>query len=360
MSAAAQDMKRAGPVNARGPFQVEIAEVIQETPDVRSFVLAVPDRLSEVFQYRSGQFLTVEISREGQRLRRCYSLSSAPDTDDKHIVTVKRVPRGRVSGWLHDHLKPGDVVSVYPPSGQFVLHESTAPLMMFAGGSGITPIISIVKSALATTQRSVRLMFANRNAKSIIFAKELERLEAEYRSRFTVIHHLSDEAGRLSSERVRALLTERDQADCYLCGPTPFMEMIETTLLAAGVSRAQVFIEHFGSSVPPPPNGADEKDHRDARTGCCDLVVSIAGRQYHLTCERGETILEAARRNGLDPPSACEAGVCAACVARVVDGRAEMGANNVLSEKEVAAGLVLTCQARPLGSYCSVFYGDDG
>ena len=215
--------------------EIGVARVVDETPDARSFELAIPPELAERFRYRAGQYLTFEVPLGGERIVRCYSLASSPELGEPHKVTVKRVPEGRGSGWFHEHVKAGTRLRVMPPLGRFVLHDSPLPLLLFAGGSGITPVIGLIKSALATTTRRIRLLYANRDARSVIFATELEALAKRHPERLECLHHLDDAAGFADAERVRRARAGFEDAEAYLCGPGPFMALVEETLHAAGV-----------------------------------------------------------------------------------------------------------------------------
>jgi 3-ketosteroid 9alpha-monooxygenase subunit B len=260
------------------PHELRVARVIDETHDARSFVFEVPPELRERFAYRAGQHLTFEVPLASETILRCYSLASAPEHDEPHKVTVKRVEDGRGSNWFHDHVAAGSVLRVLPPLGRFVLHDETVPLLFFAGGSGITPVVSLIKSALATTQRRIRLLYANRDARSVIFRGELDALANEHAARLEVRHHLDDEAGFVTPDEVRAALAGFETAACYLCGPGPFMTGVEATLREAGVPESHVHIEHFeqptehaatGVTEAVPTEGADrgrpERDRRAPR-----------------------------------------------------------------------------------------------
>ena len=187
--------------------QLRIAKIVQETPDARSFVLEVPADLVDKFRYRAGQFLTFKVPHDAGHFNRCYSLSSAPETDGRHLkVTVKRVPGGKGSNWFNDALAEGSSLHVLPPAGRFVLKEGNAPLLLFGGGSGITPMMSLIKSALRAGKRRIRLFYANRDKPSIIFDAELLSLIANHPSRLEVIHHLDAEQGLTKAEEIRAAL----------------------------------------------------------------------------------------------------------------------------------------------------------
>jgi ferredoxin-NADP reductase len=317
---------------------LEVVEVIDETADARSLVLDVPPALEQAFAYSAGQFCTFRATIGGESVARCYSMSSCPDTDDRFAVTVKRVPGGRMSNWMNDELAPGNTIEVMRPAGLFVLRETDVPIFAFAGGSGITPVISIIKSGLAATTRPISLVYANRAADAVIFAGELERLRALSGGRLSLHHHLDAERGFLDAEQCARLARDHAQADFYLCGPGPYMDTVEAGLSLLGVAPAQVFIERF--VVPDAP--ADEEVSVTE-----SLVIRLDRRKHVLRYQAGDTVLEAARRAGLRPPFSCESGSCATCMAHLDAGTIKMRVNNALSAADVAAGWVLTCQAIP-------------
>ena len=254
---------------------VRVQKIVEETPEAKSVVLDVPPGLQGDFRYRAGQFLTFEVEIGGERLRRSYSLASSPDWEGGHKVTVKRVDGGRVSCWFNDKLRVGDVLSVTKPEGRFVLDASTGPLVLFAGGSGITPVVSLVKTALKTTPRWVLLFYANRDARSVIFQAELAALEDANRNRMRIVHRLDDQHGLLDEATVRAVAQANPGASFYLCGPAPFMSLIEKTLPTMGVPEGHIHVERFISPptrpagqpapAPAPTNGTAEIHgvHRD-------------------------------------------------------------------------------------------------
>ncbi len=325
-------------------FAARVAEVRVETADARSFVLEFPDEGRE-FGYRAGQFVTVVASIDGREHRRCYSMSSSPSLDDRPRITVKRVADGVVSTWLNDHVGVGYFLEIESPAGAFVLREGTGDIVAFAGGSGITPVFSIVRTALATTARRVRLFYANRDRDSIIFAADLAELAARYPGRLTVEHHLDAEAGPPTATRIAELLG--GDAEYFLCGPAPFMDLVQTSLTNAGVARDRLRVERFTVE--------------DAGV----VVTSAEPVTLHIRCGKrtatgehrdGKTLLQAARAFGLRPPSSCETGSCGSCLARITEGRAVMRHNDALSDEEVEDGYVLTCQAVPTGPLVRVDY----
>ena len=187
--------------------QLRVAKIVQETPDARSFVLEVPADLADKFSYRAGQFLTFKVPHDAGAFNRCYSLSSAPETDGKHLkVTVKRVAGGKGSNWFNDALKEGGSLHVMPPAGRFVLKDGTAPLLLFGGGSGITPMMSLIKSALKTSKRPIRLFYANRDKPSVIFDAEFDALMKANPGRLEIIHHLDATQGITKPEEIVAAM----------------------------------------------------------------------------------------------------------------------------------------------------------
>jgi ferredoxin-NADP reductase len=325
-----------------------VVDVVDETDDTRSFVLDIPPELDETFAYAAGQFCTFRATIDGEPVVRCYSMSSSPDTGDPFTTTVKRVPGGRMSNWVNDTLAPGDTIEVLRPTGLFVLHERDTPVVAFAGGSGITPVISIVKSALATTDRRVRVVYANRSRDSVIFAEELERLRSASPSRLAVHHHLDSERGFLDAEQAAALVGDDTDADFYLCGPGPYMDVVEDGLTRRGVAPDHVFIERF--VLPEPAPAEPEAAVTEA------IVFKLAKQETRVAYQAGDTILDTARRGGLNPPFSCEQGNCATCMAHLDEGSARMRVNNALHPDEVDEGWVLTCQGLPTSSTLVVDY----
>ncbi len=344
---------------ARGYHALRVAAVIDETPDARSFVFDVSPELAPLYRYKAGQVLTFQVVLPEETILRCYSLSSAPEIDGKPKVTVKRVEGGRGSNWFNDCLAVGASIPVLPPAGLFVLRDASSPLCFFAGGSGITPVMSLIKSGLATTRRPMLLIYANRDATSVIFRAELEELERRHPGRLRVIHHLDAEKGFLEASQARALIAGFEGADFYLCGPGPFMDLMESMLLAAGIPRERVFIERF---VSLPSHQEVEAENAAAASEVAGqlhpslVTIHLDGRSYRATYHLGDTVLETARKAGLEPPFACEDGYCGSCAAKLLRGEVKMHKNEVFSLKEVAAGNILTCHSRPCSAELEVSY----
>ncbi|MFW2387969.1 MAG: FAD-binding oxidoreductase [Polyangiales bacterium] len=329
--------------------ELKLSAVIRETADCSSFELSVPEELREAYRYEAGQHLTFKLPWEGFEVTRCYSLSSCPDLGETLKIAVKRVEGGRVSNWMNDRLEVGDTILASVPEGRFILDRETrssSPLFLFAGGSGITPIISLLKSALATTRRSVTLLYANQNRESVIYANEIARLGAEHGERLTVQHHLDSEGGYLDADEIRALLNHVDVAECYICGPEPFMELVEQTLAEAGVHEELVYVERFVSPADPDrldPDAVDPSTLESPES----FSLWLGGRCRTVPYVKGQTLLQCAQDAGLSPPHSCESGFCGSCMAGVKTGSVHMRTHEALSERDVEKGVALLCQSFP-------------
>ena len=229
-----------------------VLDVVEETADTRTYVMDVPESLADLYHYEPGQFCTVRAHIDGDDVMRCYSMSSAPAIDDRLAVTVKRVPGGLVSNWLHDHVAPGDELEMMPPAGVFCERPGDdGPIVAFCGGSGVTPVFSIVKQALHRGTRPVRLFYANRDHASVIFRDAIDELAAAHPDRLIVHHHLDADDGYVSADEITTFLTDTGATDphVFICGPTPFMDLVEAGAAAAGVPTDRIAIERFLNSV---------------------------------------------------------------------------------------------------------------
>ena len=331
-----------------GYHPLTVADVIDETADTRSFVLDIPPALEARFTYLVGQYCTFRAPIGGEDIVRCYSMSSSPETGDPFTITAKRVPGGKMSNWMNDTLAPGDTIDVMRPAGLFVLRTAGTPIVAFAGGSGITPVLSIIRTALATTAREITLVYANRSSGSVIFAEVLERLRAGSGGRLSVHHHLDSEKGFLDAAACAAFVGDRTQGDFYVCGPGPYMEIVEAGLDQRGVNPARLFIERF--ELPDKPPVASEESETES------ITIRLEGRKRRVGYQPGDTILDAARRAGLKPPFACQAGNCGTCLAHLDEGKVTMRVNNALDSGEVEQGWILTCQSIPTSREVVVDY----
>ena len=332
----------AGTAHDHGFHRLRVARVIAETADASSFVLEVPDELTPLFAYQAGQFCTFRVRIDDRVLLRCYSMSSSPAVDPELKVTVKRTPDGVVSNWMNDQLTEGDTVEVTRPAGVFRLGTGPGDVVAFSAGSGITPVLSLIKTTLATTTRPVRLLYANQSRDAVIFVSELDALGRRYGERFTVSHHLDVDRGLVHAGTVADFAGLADDAEFYICGPGPFMDVVEQSLHSHGVDPAHIHIERF-----TPAEWMREPDPPTAAAASTTVTVELDGRTNTADYRPGTTILQTARQMGLSPPFSCESGSCATCMAMLVEGTAAMHVNNALTDDEVAQGWVLTCQAVP-------------
>jgi len=346
-------------LRAHGYHELRVKDVVRETHDASSFVLDVPDELASTFAYRPGQFCTFRVPVDGTEQVRSYSMSSAPETDADLTVTVKRVAGGLVSNWFLDRLGVGDVVEVTKPAGVFCPQEDAErPVLGFCGGSGVTPVMSIAKHVLSCTGRSLRLLYANRDRGSVIFDAAFGALEEAHPERLEVRHHLDDAAGFLTADAIGAFAgRDAGEADCYVCGPGPFMDLVESVLVDLGVPSERIFIERFLVEQQEKDAAAVSAELSGADTVLPEQVtVILGGKKTVVKYQPGDTLLETARRGGLRPPFSCEAGNCATCMAFLKEGSVTMRANNALTPEEVEEGWVLTCQSLPSGETVTVEY----
>jgi 3-ketosteroid 9alpha-monooxygenase subunit B len=337
-----------------GFVSLRVKDVVRETQDAISIILDVPESSSRQFRYQSGQFLTLLVCVDGQQHRRCYSMSSSPGTGEDLRITVKRDRDGVVSNWLNDTAAPGHDIHALPPEGRFILKDTDRDVVAFAGGSGITPVFSLLRSALISGTRNTRLFYANRDRDSVIFEEALASLNASNSGRFVLHHHLDAERGFVTPADIDAFVTganDPDVAEYYICGPGPFMEIVQTTLRAAGVPSDRVHLEHFEVAEMPVDSSA-------AGGGAVTEEVTIQLQQRTITVPYapGDTLLQTARMAGLQAPSSCEVGSCGTCMARLTQGSARMINNDALEDDEVDDGWVLTCQSLPTSRTVRVVY----
>lgn len=344
-----------------------VADVRRETSDTIAITFVVPDDLLPVFQYKQGQYLTVKMEVDGVSHRRNYSLCSSPFFDEPLAIAVKRVNDGIVSSWLNEGVKPGDVIEVYPPMGNFTkeLHaDHVKNYVLFGGGSGITPLMSILKSILRVEPNSkVTLFYANRDRDSVIFGAQIEELERLHASTLRVLHLLESgadgqraQAGIMNAETVSKLLASIDRTpdtEYFVCGPSGMMDSVMSALKNAGVDDKHIHREYFTlekTSMDTPQvvesPGAGEQVIEEGKTH--SVTIKLYGKQHTFDVHPDETILSAAQRENLDPPYACQIGACCTCRARVLSGKVVMDEREALSDDEIEEGYVLTCQSHPV------------
>jgi len=350
-------------------YPLRVAEIVPETAEANSIRFEIPPELREAFAFKAGQHLTLKAEIGGEEVRRNYSLCTAPDEQD-WMVTVKRIGGGIFSNWVGDNLKTGDTIEVMPPHGSFTTEFDPAArrhIVGIAGGSGITPVMSLLRTTLKLEPQSrFTLFYGNRDSGSIIFLEELAKLKDRYLDRFGLYHFLAEEEGDvdlfngiLDRERCDEAIANlvQDSADVdgwFICGPGPMMDAAEAALLDRGVARDRIHIERFTADRPPEALAREMAELQSKAAGIV-MSVTLDGRTRRVEFSEGN-ILDSARAAGLPAPFACKAGVCATCRAKVVSGKVEMAARYGLTDEEIAQGYVLTCQSVPAGEGVAVDY----
>lgn len=341
--------------------ELTIAEVIQETADAKSIVFEIPAGCEDDFRYTPGQFLTLRIPSERTgSVARCYSLSSSPTEDDKLKVTVKRTVDGYGSNWLCDNAEAGMRMHVLAPSGIFTPKIIDQDFILLAAGSGVTPIMSILKSALAQGTGHVVMVYANRDENSVIFKDELQRLQRENPDRLTVLHWLESVSGIPTAEMIgNLLLPVAAKRHSYICGPAPFMETVKDGLRRSGADMRLIHTEVF-SSIEGDPFAEiviDDTPGDDA-AGPATAIVELDGETHEISWPRQTPLLDVLLSKGIKAPFSCRKGECSACACILKSGEVEMIHNGILDPEEVDEGYVLSCQLLPKTDRVEVSYSD--
>lgn len=332
---------------------VRVREVVKETAHAHTLVLE-PVADADL-SYRAGQFLTLRIPTDrSEGAARCYSLCTAPGRDPYPAVTVKRVDGGYASNWICDSVREGDEIEVLPPTGVFTPKSLDEDHLLLAAGSGITPVMSILKAVLAGGSGTVHLVYANRDEASVIFADQLRELVAQHPDRLHVVHWLESLLGLPSAEGLRALVGERRERRTFICGPAAFMDLAERTVLEAGVSRDLVHVERFTSLTSDPFGAAPAVIADSGPTS--ELEVTLDGQTMMLAWPESNNLLDVMLANGLEAPYSCREGACSACACIVLEGEIAMDRNEVLDAADLADGIVLGCQARPRSAKVRISY----
>ncbi|MEO5611870.1 MAG: 2Fe-2S iron-sulfur cluster-binding protein [Sphingomicrobium sp.] len=348
---------------------LQVIEIVPETAEANSIRFDIPPELRDAFAFKAGQHLTLKAEIGGEELRRNYSLCTAPEDAD-WMVTVKRIAGGVFSNWVGDLLKAGDLVDVMPPHGSFTTEfdpQASRRYVGFAGGSGITPVISLIKTALKQEPGSrFTLLYGNRDSSSVIFLDALADLKDRYMGRFELYHFLAEEAGdvelfngmldhKMCGHAIEQLVGEPGQVDAwFICGPGPMMDAAESALLERNVAKDRIHIERFTAGRPSAALAQEMADLQTKAVGAT-VAVTLDGRTRRVAFTQSN-ILDSALASGLRAPFACKAGVCATCRAKVISGKVEMAVRYGLTDEEVAAGYVLTCQSVPVGDGVAVDY----
>lgn len=351
-----------------------VKNIQRETSDTVSIFFDIPTTLKETFKYKHGQYLTLRFQIQGEEERRAYSMSSSPLEEDL-AVTVKEVAGGKVSPYINRHLKVGDTVDVMPPEGRFQTKldpEKRQTYYFFGAGSGITPLMSIIKTTLEKEpQSTLHLLYGNRNKASIIFQTQLAELEKRYAGQLTVTHVLSQpekskakgisglfsksksdwdgHVGRISPDLVERFLEKHPlrtpKADYFICGPNAMMQSIEAHLKDNGIPKKQVHLEYFTVESVDKHTVSNDTNFSSAK-----VKVDLDGQQLEINVPVDKNILSVMLEQKLDPPYSCTSGACSSCMAKVVSGKTAMEVCLALDDEEIAEGYILTCQAHPKSS----------
>ena len=350
---------------------LKIKEIIKETADAKSFIFSIPEKLKKQFAYTSGQFIIMKLTIDGKEYKRSYSMSSSP-LEDKLQISVKRIKDGIVSNYLNDHLKEGHEILVFPPSGNFYkkpLQNVKTNYIFFAGGSGITPIYSIIKSQLNKyPNNNIKLIYANRDPEAIIFYKHLETLKKDFPERFLLTHIVSQASagwngmiGLLDSGKIKLFLEEKQKfptasAEYFICGPSPFMDLVGHELQRYDIPKKQLHLEKFISiggdgHLVIIGDGASEIDFKES-----NVAALLDGKDNKVSCDKEVTILDAMLFAGVNAPYSCREGVCAMCMAKLTKGKVQMHNTQSLSETDISDNRILTCQATCLTKDVEISY----
>ncbi|WP_207491661.1 1,2-phenylacetyl-CoA epoxidase subunit PaaE [Aridibaculum aurantiacum] len=337
-----------------------VKEVRHETPDCVSISFDVPEELKEQFIYKQGQSLTIRTTIDGEEVRRSYSVCSSP-LDDELRIAVKKIDQGVFSTYANTQLRKGDTLEAMPPVGQFYTELDASQkksYLAFAAGSGITPIMSIIKTTLLTEPNSnFTLVYGNRNRHSVIFKEELEALKNRFINRFRIIHILSREKmdapinfGRINSEKCTHLFDKAiDIAtidEIFLCGPEEMIFSVRDCLEAKGVDKKKIHFELFTTSSSKKKVVTNKNETSSEVKSKITIKLDGSSFDFDLGFE-GESILDAALKQGADLPFACKGGVCSTCRAKLVEGEIDMDVNYALEQEEIEHGFILTCQSHP-------------
>lgn len=352
---------------------LKVIEVIKETSDAHSILFDLPESLIEQYSYQPGQFVTLKLPYEDGFLPRCYSMSSTPTLDVGLRVTVKRVYDGRGSNWICDNLVAGSEIEVMRPAGLFVPKDLAEDHLLCAGGSGVTPVLSILRHVLTHGTGKVRLIYANRDESSVIFKQTFKALSAEYPERLEVIHLLDSLQGIPSISLLSSLAEGMQQGRAFICGPGPFMDAMEKATQLAKFPNSRIHIERFVSAAPVKSSAAKAEQAvnvdalvvnqaepsivvDDADLPCATISLELDGEHHVIPCDSGQTVLDAAEKIGIELPYSCREGMCASCMCEVIEGSVKLNNNDVLDERDLANHLTLSCQAVPLTSEVKLKY----
>lgn len=352
-------------------YLLNVADISKETEEAVSVTFEIPDDLKDIFKFKHGQYLTVKVPINGKESRRAYSISSSP-LDGTIRIGVKKVKSGTVSVYINEKLKVGDKIEVMPPMGNFTCEidvNSQKEYVFFGAGSGITPLLSIIKTILKSEPSSyVNLLLSNKTFDTIMYRNELEELANEYSERFNLTHILSRDLnhnglkGRITAEIAQQFVNSHLKADdksaeYFLCGPKPMMDEVIERLKQIGIDKKNIHREVFTSKIIESEEIAPEVEEAVLKTR--DITVILYGEEHRVTVEPDETILTAAMIKGIDPPFSCQIGACSTCRAKLKSGKVDMESRDALMDSEIEEGFILTCTSHPMSDDVVVDFDDN-
>lgn len=341
--------------------KLSIKNIIQETADAVSVVFDIPENLKSNFSFQAGQYITIKKEIKGEEVRRAYSICSSPQSEELKVA-IKAVENGTFSVYATSELKIGDILEVHEPEGKFILNpEATKNYIAFAAGSGITPVLSMVKTTLSNSDASFTLIYCNKSEADTIFKNELESLQSEFSNRFNLHYIFSRQNvegslfGRIdegfTNYYVKNIYKNTRFDAAYLCGPEEMINTVSSTLQGNGFDASQILFELFTAST-------EEENTDQIKDGETTINILLDDEEVSFTMKQTDNILAAALRNDVDAPYSCQGGICSSCLAKITEGKAVMTKNTILTDSEVADGFVLTCQAHPTTSKISIDYDD--
>jgi len=345
-------------------YKLQLQNIQRETSKCVTLSFTVPEELSSIFKFDAGQYITLKTSINNKEIRRDYSLCSSPKSGELKVA-VKEVENGTFSKFANNILKVGDVLEVSPPNGRFIFKPNTEKktIAAFAAGSGITPILSIIKTVLEETNNHFILVYGNKTVKDTIFLNELLTLQSKNNDRLNIhfIYSQSTENdalfGRIEKNTVNLIVKNKYKglniSDFYLCGPEAMINTVKDVLIENGVNSGKIFYELFTTSSTN--NNTIEAPSNSSNT---TVTVTVDDETETFSMSKKQSVLEASLINDIDAPYSCQGGVCSSCIARVKEGKTEMRQNNILTDSEVAEGLILTCQAHPTSDKLVIDFDD--
>jgi len=353
--------------------QLKVSDVKKETSDCVSVGFNIPADLQEDYRFIQGQYITLKLQINGEELRRCYSICTGPNEGELRVA-VKRVVDGRASNWINGDLKAGDELAVMTPMGNFysALNPANAKTyVLFAGGSGITPMISILKTVLETEPNSsVVLFYGSLTESAIIFKNELDDIQSTHSDRLS-IHYILDKpeeeldslyTGIMTEGKINELMKQfvevGNSNEYFLCGPTGMKDNVLSYLNSSGIDKQTIHVEIFTSDPDIPELDKAQVPEGSATVTPCDATIILDGDEFQATINEGDVVLQVALDAGMDAPYSCRGGMCSTCRAKVTEGKADMKVNSALTDGEVAEGYILTCQAFPLTPTITVDYDE--